>query len=274
MPACGRARGSPARPCCPSATTTSAHLRALLAERRARHPKALIATDGVFSMDGDLAPLRRARPARARPRRLADGGRCPRHRRRRRRPRLDLRGRAPADVPLQMGTLSKAIGAYGGYLCASAPVIELMKNRARTLSIRPACRPRSSPPPSRRSISSPAIPPTPPLPLAKAQAFTARAGLPRPHEPDRAGDRRRGRSGAGGGALSRSGGLPGGPDPPADGAGRHRAAALRLHRAPSDDGDIARLADLVRTGVATRGMTAVFVTATGTDIGKTFVARG
>ena len=32
-----------------------------------------------------------------------------------------------------MGTLSKAVGAYGGYLCASEPVIELMRNRARTL---------------------------------------------------------------------------------------------------------------------------------------------
>ena len=39
---------------------------------------------------------------------------------------------AKADVPLQMGTLSKAIGGYGGYLCASAAVIELIRNRART----------------------------------------------------------------------------------------------------------------------------------------------
>jgi 8-amino-7-oxononanoate synthase len=38
----------------------------------------------------------------------------------------------PADVPLQMGTLSKAIGAYGGYLCASQAVIDLMYTRART----------------------------------------------------------------------------------------------------------------------------------------------
>jgi 8-amino-7-oxononanoate synthase len=31
-----------------------------------------------------------------------------------------------------MGTLSKAVGTYGGYLCASQPVIDLMRTRART----------------------------------------------------------------------------------------------------------------------------------------------
>ena len=36
----------------------------------------------------------------------------------------------PADVPLQMGTLSKALGSYGGYVCASAAVVELIRNRA------------------------------------------------------------------------------------------------------------------------------------------------
>ncbi len=36
------------------------------------------------------------------------------------------------EVPLQMGTLSKAVGSYGGYLCASQPVIDLMRTRART----------------------------------------------------------------------------------------------------------------------------------------------
>jgi len=40
---------------------------------------------------------------------------------------------APVSVPLQMGTLSKAVGAYGGYLCASKSVCELVRNRARTL---------------------------------------------------------------------------------------------------------------------------------------------
>ena len=95
--------------------------------------KALVLTDGVFSMDGDLAPLgalgQVAREFDAWL--MADdahgigvigNGRG-----------STFAAATPADVPLQMGTLSKAVGAYGGYLCASAPVIDLIKNRARTL---------------------------------------------------------------------------------------------------------------------------------------------
>jgi 8-amino-7-oxononanoate synthase len=37
-----------------------------------------------------------------------------------------------AAVPLQMGTLSKAVGVYGGYLCASKAVVDFIKTRARS----------------------------------------------------------------------------------------------------------------------------------------------
>jgi 8-amino-7-oxononanoate synthase len=109
------------------------HLRDLLAQYRAGHRHALIVTDGVFSMDGDLAPLHElsALAAEHDSWLMSDdahglgvlgGG----------------RGSAFADgrkvrIDLQMGTLSKALGSYGGYLCASRPVIDLIKTRARTL---------------------------------------------------------------------------------------------------------------------------------------------
>jgi 8-amino-7-oxononanoate synthase len=109
-----------------------AHITSLLAEFRSQHANALIATDGVFSMDGDLAPL----PALAALAQQHDAwllvddahglgvvgdGRGSRF----------AHGETP-DVPLQMGTLSKAVGGYGGYLCASRAVIDLIQNRARS----------------------------------------------------------------------------------------------------------------------------------------------
>ena len=107
-----------------------AHAEALLAEHRGRHTHALIATDGIFSMDGDLAPLEdlSALAKRHDAWLLADDAHG-----------LGVVGHGRgsafanggADVPLQMGTLSKAVGAYGGYLCASQAVIDLMRTRAR-----------------------------------------------------------------------------------------------------------------------------------------------
>ena len=108
-----------------------AHLATLLGRLRGRHRHALIVTDGVFSMDGDLAPLGElASVAEAHDAWLmtddAHGigvlaeGRGSSH----------LPG--AGAVPLQMGTLSKAVGGYGGYLCASRAVVELMKTRARS----------------------------------------------------------------------------------------------------------------------------------------------
>jgi 8-amino-7-oxononanoate synthase len=89
----------------------------------------------------------------------------------------------PVDVPLQMGTLSKAIVAYGGYLCASAPVIDLMKSRARTLIYSTAL----PPPVVAAAIAALDLIESDPgyaaLPLAKAKAFTRRAGLPEATSP-------------------------------------------------------------------------------------------
>jgi 8-amino-7-oxononanoate synthase len=99
---------------------------ALLEAHRKQFAKALLVTETVFSMDGDRAPL------------ASLAALCAEH---------DVwlmtddahgfgmaaPDGAKADVPLRMGTLSKAIGGYGGYLCASQPVIDLIKTRARSL---------------------------------------------------------------------------------------------------------------------------------------------
>jgi 8-amino-7-oxononanoate synthase len=111
------------------------HAEALLAAHRSAKARALIATDGVFSMDGDLAPLAALSQLEQRfdAWLLADdahglgvvgGGRGSSF--------ADGKAQTPVDVPLQMGTLSKAVGAYGGYLCASRAVIDFMQTRART----------------------------------------------------------------------------------------------------------------------------------------------
>jgi 8-amino-7-oxononanoate synthase len=111
------------------------HAETLLVRHRAGKKRALIATDGVFSMDGDIAPLA-ALSALARrfdAWLLSDdahglgvvgGGRGSAF--------VNGTAQSPIDVPLQAGTLSKAVGAYGGYLCASQAVIDLMRTRART----------------------------------------------------------------------------------------------------------------------------------------------
>src|SRR5437763_6577435 len=94
------------------------HAQALLTELRQHHPHVLIATDGVFSMDGDIAPLHALAALAQRHDAwlmsddahgvgVVGGGRG-----------SNFVQAIRADVPLQMRTLSKALGAYGGYLCA------------------------------------------------------------------------------------------------------------------------------------------------------------
>ncbi len=100
------------------------HAEALMNEHRARHRRALIVTEGVFSMDGDRAPLAELATLAERWEAwlLADNAHD-----------LDFAAATRVGVPLRIGTLSKALGAYGGYVAASKPVIDLIRNRARTL---------------------------------------------------------------------------------------------------------------------------------------------
>jgi 8-amino-7-oxononanoate synthase len=224
-------------------------LRALLRERSTGHGHTLILTDGVFSMDGDLAPL----PALSRLAReyqawlMADDahgigvvgqGRG-----------STFAGGTAAQVPLQMGTLSKAVGAYGGYLCASAPVIELMKNRARTFVYSTAL------PPAIVAAAIAALdliasdPALCAAPLGKARAFTMRANLPPAKSqivPLVVGTAEAALAAAR--LLEAEGFLvvPIRPPTVPPGTARLRFAFTARH----DDRDVMRLADLVRTRVA------------------------
>ena len=138
----------------------------ILRSSRARYRRALIVTDGVFSMDGDLAPLNELSAlAREHDTWLMSD---------------DAHGLGVkhALVDLQMGTLSKALGSYGGYVCASAAVIDLIKTRARTLIYSTGL------PPASVAAALAALdivenePELTARPLAKAQSFTRACNLP------------------------------------------------------------------------------------------------
>jgi len=103
------------------------------ARREHAGKRILILTESVFSMDGDRAPLRELIELKKRFGALlmldeahAVGVIGP-----------NGRGLAAAqnlsdDVDVQMGTLSKALGASGGYICGSRSLIEWLINRARS----------------------------------------------------------------------------------------------------------------------------------------------
>ena len=95
---------------------------------------ALLATDGVFSMDGDLAPLPElTRCIRRRDLWLlvddahglgvvgADGGGV-----------LEHFGLGSDAVPILVGTLGKAFGSFGAFVAGSAELIEFLVQKART----------------------------------------------------------------------------------------------------------------------------------------------
>lgn len=152
-----------------------------LAEKLAKHRPgaghALIATDGVFSMDGDIAPLTeisalaRAHDAWL----LVDDAHG-----------LGVVGEGKgaaalhplAHIDLAMGTFSKAIGGYGAYVCATGAVIDLIKSRTRTLVYTTGL------PPASVAAAIAALdvmadePERVAAPLAKARRFTAALNLP------------------------------------------------------------------------------------------------
>jgi 8-amino-7-oxononanoate synthase len=158
-------------------------LRQTLMVKRASFRHVLVATDGVFSMDGDVAPLAelshlcRSFDAwlmvdDAHGLGILAGGRGTSF----------ITGRQ-VDVPLQMGTLSKALGSHGGYVCASQPIVDLLKTRARTLLFATGL------PPANAAAALAALdiierdPAYIARPLANARAFTAALDLPEAQSP-------------------------------------------------------------------------------------------
>ncbi|MEY3304339.1 MAG: 8-amino-7-oxononanoate synthase [Pseudanabaena sp.] len=109
-----------------------ADLTAKLQEHRSKYRRCLITTDSVFSMDGDLAPLREIID-------LAHQYDC-----------MVLVDEAHGtgvfgdrgggltqalgiqENLIQVGTLSKALGSLGGYVAGSAKLIDYLRNRAAT----------------------------------------------------------------------------------------------------------------------------------------------
>ena len=107
-------------------------LRSLLEEHRGQYEKALIVSDGVFSMDGDIAPLPElyelaqefscmlmvddAHGEGV----LGHGGRGIVH-------HFGLQGK----VDIEVGTMSKAFGVVGGYVAGKAKIVEWLRQRGR-----------------------------------------------------------------------------------------------------------------------------------------------
>ncbi|MEX1262989.1 MAG: glycine C-acetyltransferase [Actinomycetota bacterium] len=108
------------------------HADRLLAETAQPGRRQLLITDGVFSMDGDIAPLPDLVDVAERHGAImmvddahatgvlgAGGAGTVEH--------FGLRGR----VDIQVGTLSKAIGVIGGFIAGSSHLIEWLQNRGR-----------------------------------------------------------------------------------------------------------------------------------------------
>ncbi len=150
----------------------------LLRAHRGDAGNCLIATEGVFSMDGDRAPVAElAALARkhdawllvddAHALGVINGGRGS---------GFDDDGNR-VEIDLAMGTLSKAVGSYGGYVAAGKAVVELLVNRARSLIFTTGLPPGvlAGADAALELIETDAA--LTALPLARARAFTDALGL-------------------------------------------------------------------------------------------------
>jgi glycine C-acetyltransferase len=109
-----------------------AHCEELLKEIAAGPGHKLVITDGVFSMDGDIGPVDKlaALAEKYGAIMMVDDAHASGV--------LGRNGRGSVDhfgmhgrVDVQVGTLSKAIGALGGYVCGSKDLIDYLYHRAR-----------------------------------------------------------------------------------------------------------------------------------------------
>jgi glycine C-acetyltransferase len=109
-----------------------AHCEQLLQELADEPGRKLVITDGVFSMDGDIGPVDKlaALAEKYGAIMMVDDAHASGV--------LGRNGRGSVDhfgmhgkVDVQVGTLSKAIGALGGYVCGSRDLIEYLYHRAR-----------------------------------------------------------------------------------------------------------------------------------------------
>ena len=144
------------------------HLESLLEIERPTARRCLILTERVFSMDGDRAPVATLSTLAARHDAwlMLD----------------DAHGlgvvESDASAALEMGTLSKSLGSYGGYLAASEPVIELLKSKARSFVYTTGLPPASAGAALAALDILEAEPERRERPLALARAFTRAVGLP------------------------------------------------------------------------------------------------
>ena len=102
-------------------------------KRELQPSRILIVTESIFSMDGDAAPLRDIVALKEKNGAwlMVDEAHATGLYGKNRRGLAEESG-VSGQIEVQMGTLGKAVGASGGYICGSRPLIDFLVNRARS----------------------------------------------------------------------------------------------------------------------------------------------